>query len=69
MADRHIIVVRVKGGEVTDVDFCSCCPGVTVQVQTYFGSDDVLDAGDALPALSRDDRGTYRTAYYESDDE
>ena len=35
MADRHMIVVRVRDGTVAGVEFCDCCPGVTVEVRAY----------------------------------
>ena len=68
MADRHVIVVCVEGGEVTDVKFCPCCPAVTVEVQTYVETDHIPSA-DELRGLSRDKRGAYSTTYYEPDDD
>lgn len=77
MADRHTIVVLVKDGKVTEVLFCDCCPGVTLEVRTY--TDSTHAAAIALPAwhmdggstqrsqFKRDERGVYETSYYEPD--
>ena len=78
MADRHRIVVSVERGEVTDVEFCSCCPGVTVEVRTYDSGDDPAgrksststhDGENETSDVSRDERGTYSTEYYEPDND
>ncbi len=77
MADRHTIVVRVKNGEVGEVVFCDCCPGITVEVRTY--TDSKAAASAARPAwhmpgggtrasrFHRDEIGVYETAYHEPD--
>ena len=78
MADRHTILICVKDGNVREVVFCDCCPGVTVEVRTYI--DDSTAAAVANSARSvpdtpgppgeyhRDITGLYRAAYYEPDD-
>ena len=48
MADRHTIVVRVNNGKVSEVLFCDCCPGLTLEVRTY--TDSKMAAALALPA-------------------
>ena len=65
MADRHIIVVTVREGQVTDIEFCSCCPAVTVEVRTYLG---VHELHDTEEKYRSDETGTYSTEYYEPDD-
>ena len=77
MADRHTIVVRVKDGKVSEVLFCDCCPGMTLEVRTYTDSDWAVAA--ALPAwhmeggtlqssqFKRDEDGVYESSYYEAD--
>jgi hypothetical protein len=77
MADRHTIVVRVKNGEVSEVVFCDCCPGVTLEVRTYTDSKQALSAarpawhmpgGDTQPSrFHRDERGVYEATYHEPD--
>ena len=78
MADRHTIVVRVKSGEVDEVLFCECCPGLTLEVRTY--TDDAKAAAVAEPSWDvggpsqsasgfwRDERGVYCSAYFEPED-
>lgn len=77
MADRHRIVVLVKDGNVSDVLFCDCCPGVTLEVRTYV--DEKSATAVALPAwdtdggtsqssqFKRDEDGVYEPSYYDSD--
>lgn len=77
MADRHTIVVRIKGGQATKVLFCDCCPGLTLEVRTY--TDDELavvlarpvwymEGGDTRPAeFRRDELGVYRATFHEPD--
>ena len=79
MAERHSISIRVKDGVVADVQFCDCCPPVTVEVRTY--TDDAAAASAAVPVwyladgpvtpseFTRDEAGVYRASYYESDTE
>jgi hypothetical protein len=79
MADRHTIVVRVKDGKVSEVLFCDCCPGVTLEVRTY--TDSKQAAAVALPAwhmdggsaqvsqFKLDELGVYEPMYYEPDPE
>lgn len=77
MADRHRIVVSVERGEVTDVEFCSCCPGVTVEVRTYGGADNFARRKSPTNTRGRgkessdvsDKRGTCSTTYYEPDND
>lgn len=77
MADRHKIVVRVKHGKVSEVQFCDCCPGITLEVRTYTNSKRAAAA--ALPEryteggstrqspFKRDEIGVYKASYYEPD--
>ena len=77
MADRHTIVVRVKDGKVSEVLFCDCCPGLTLEVRTY--TDSRQAAANALPAwhldggntqwsqFKRDERGVYEPSFHEPD--
>ena len=65
MADRHIIIVKVRDGQVTDVVFCSCCPAIRVEVRTYLRSDGSRDHREKYRS---DETGTYSTEYYEPDD-
>ena len=79
MADRHTIVVCVKDGEVSEVLFCDCCPGVTLEVRTY--TDTAHTAAAARPPwhmegagtqpsqFKRDERGVYEATYHEPEDE
>jgi len=78
MADRHTIVVCVSAGGSTEVLFCECCPGLTLEVRTY--TDDAKAAAIAKPSADvggrdwpgpgywRDERGVYRAAYHEPED-
>ncbi len=77
MADRHTIVVRVKDGKVSEVLFCECSPGVTLEVRTC--TDSKRAAAAALPAwhmeggtsqqsqFKRDELGVYEASFYEPD--
>jgi len=77
MADRHTVVVRVTDGKVSEVLFCDCCPGVTLEVRIY--TDSIQAAAIALPAwhmaggstqpsqFRRDELGVYETSYYDSE--
>lgn len=79
MAEHHTIVVRVRRGAVPEVQFCDCCPPVTVEVRTY--TEDPVAAAAARPvwylpggtvtrsALMRDERGIFRCSYFESETE
>jgi hypothetical protein len=79
MADRHTIVVRVKDGKVSEVLFCDCCPGVTLEVRRYTDSQQAAaaarpawhmeGAGTQPSKFKRDERGVYEATYYEPDDE
>jgi hypothetical protein len=78
MAERHIIIVRVRDGIVTEVLFCDCCPPLTLEVRTY--TDSTEAAALALPAwhmeggsadesqFKRDEFGVYETTYHEPDE-
>lgn len=79
MAERHVIVVRVRDGAVAEVEFCDCCPDVTVEVRAY--TDDPEAAAKAQPVwylggdamassvYQRDAHGVFRLACYQTDDE
>lgn len=78
MADRHTIVVRLKDGMVSEVLFCDCCPGLTLEIRTY--TDSTQAAAIAQPAwhtqggspqqsqFKRDEFGVYETSYHEPDE-
>ncbi len=77
MADRHTIVVRVRGGQPTGVLFCECCPGLTVEVRVYTEGKHAavlarpvwyMEGGDTRPAeFRRDELGVYRATFHEPD--
>jgi hypothetical protein len=78
MAERHTIVVRVVDGKVTEVLFCDCCPGISLEVRTY--NDSPQASAVARPAWQmgegmqpsrflRDEHGVYEAMYYESNGE
>ena len=79
MAERHSIVVHVRGGQVQYVAFCECCPPVTVEVRTYdaeaaAGAYAPIPVGTAVPRRLadgrwQDDLGVFRVVYHEQDDE
>lgn len=79
MADRHTIVICVEAGKVREVQFCDCAPAVTVEVRTYTKSQRAaskarpawfMPGGDTQPSeFKRDERGVYKTSYYEADAE
>lgn len=79
MSDRHTIVICVEAGKVREVQFCDCELGVTVEVRTYTKSKRAasearpawfMPGGDAQPSeFSRDERGVYKTTYYEPEAE
>jgi hypothetical protein len=78
MADRHTIVVRVLDGRVSEVLFCDCCPGVTLEVRTYTYSEEAaaiarptwqMGADSQSSKFRRDERGVYEATYYEPEDE
>ena len=77
MADRHTILVCVEDGVVCDVQFCDCCPGVTLEVRTYV--DPNVTRTSHLPSQAPaeqiipegyhwDETGLYRSTYYEPED-
>lgn len=79
MAERHTIIVGVKDGKVSEVLFCDCCPGVTVEVRTYTDSMQAstvalpawhMDGGSVqAPQFKRDEDGVYKPSFYDSDAE
>ena len=79
MAERHTIVVRVNDGKVSEVVFCDCCPGVTVEVRAYLALTQVGGgisamflkdkAGKQEPKFQSDEFGLYEAYYYEPDAE
>ncbi len=78
MADRHTITIQVKDGRVAEVQFCDCCPALTLEVRTY--TDNSAAAAVAQPVwhlgggvqeseFHRDEQGVFSAAYYEPEDE
>lgn len=77
MADRHTIVVRINDGKVSDVLFCDCCPGLTLEIRTYAESSWAALAALSAPheggpsaqqsQFKRDEVGVYEASYYEPD--
>jgi hypothetical protein len=77
MADKHTIVVRIKKGIVSEVQFCDCCPDLLLEVRNYTNSPRA--AALATPAwhmegggmqqsqFERDEFGVYEPSYYEPD--
>jgi hypothetical protein len=77
MADKHTIVVRIRDGRVSEVQFCDCCPDILLQIRTY--TDSPRAAALATPAwhmeggstqqsqFERDEYGVYEPLYYEPD--
>ncbi|MEK6701805.1 MAG: hypothetical protein AABZ53_06050 [Planctomycetota bacterium] len=76
MAERHSIIVYIRGGEVSRVVFCECCPPIDVEVRSYDSAESspVETVKPILPErLSdgrwRDHEGTYHSALYELDED
>lgn len=75
MAERHVVVVRLRDGEVAGVEFCDCCPGVTLEVRAYTDDHNVSaeaemawqhGAGAMLSGeYERDEHGVFRLTCYE----
>lgn len=76
MADRHAIVIRIADGQVPEVLFCDCCPGVTVEIRRYSAPivvpclrpPELVDHGvERRPTLYEDELGFYQRSFHESD--
>jgi hypothetical protein len=78
MAERHVILIRVRNGTVAGIEFCDCCTDVLVEVRTY--TDDPVAAAQAelvwylggrvAPAteFKKDEHGVFKANYYEPAD-
>jgi hypothetical protein len=65
VAERHTIVVRVNDGKVSEVVFCDCCPGVTVEVRAYL---DLTQVGAQISPMFLKDEAGKQESKFQSDE-